>query len=105
MLERWLIYGGIVTVGKWLETTMNIKPILYVIRSLGYHVSIHRMQGGVSLSGDALPVPDRYVEMHAINNADPPEIHIGRVDDDGPDAEYRCACELAKLVGIDLEDG
>ena len=63
------------------------------------------MCGGVSLSGRELPVPDQYIEMHAVGREDPPVIHIARVDDHGPDAEYRCACELALLVGIGLKDG
>jgi hypothetical protein len=78
--------------------------ILCSIRSLGYHVSVHRMAGGISLSGNPLPVPDRYIERHAHTDDDPPINHIARIDDDGPEAEYKCACELALQVGIDLPD-
>jgi hypothetical protein len=35
--------------------------------------------------------------------ADPSEQHIARVDSQGDEADYRCACELAQMVGIDLE--
>jgi hypothetical protein len=45
------------------------------------------------------------VEMHAVKLIDPAELHIPRViHGDGPEEE-RCACELAQMVGIDLEDG
>jgi hypothetical protein len=45
--------------------------------------------------------------MHAIDlRTDPPGQHIVSVgNDQGRDVEYRCACVLAGLVGIDLEDG
>jgi hypothetical protein len=82
-----------------------IKHIIQQLARLGYQVSVHRMGGGISLSGRELPVPDRYVEMHAVCEGDPPVVHIARVDGVGPDAEYRCVCELALLVGLDLEDG
>ena len=46
------------------------------------------------------------VEMHAVQLAYPCAQHIARVTDgDGPAEDYRCACELAQMVGIDLEDG
>jgi hypothetical protein len=46
------------------------------------------------------------VEMHAVKLADPDEQHIARViGGDGEPECYRCACELAQMVGIDLEDG
>jgi hypothetical protein len=68
------------------------KPILELIASLGYAVSVHRVNG--------------VVEMHAVKLADPSEQHISRViDGDGTEEDYRCACELAQMVGIDLEDG
>jgi hypothetical protein len=76
--------------------------ILVHLRAMGYAVSVHRMQGGISLSGERLPVPDVYVEMHAVIG-DPPDVHVARVEGEGDDVEYRCAAELAMLVGIDLE--
>ncbi|HEV2296113.1 MAG TPA: hypothetical protein VGR35_19870 [Tepidisphaeraceae bacterium] len=69
----------------------EIAPILKRVTDLGYVVSISRVNGGV--------------EMHAVNTADPSEQHIARViNGDGPEEDYRCACELAQMVGIDLED-
>ena len=56
-------------------------------------------------SGAQLPVPDQYTEMNAVSGDDPPAVHVARVDDLEPDAEYRCACLLAQTVRIDLEDG
>ncbi len=68
------------------------KPILELVASLGYAVSVHRVNG--------------VVEMPAVKLADPSEQHIARVNDgDGPAEDCRCACELAQMVGIDLEDG
>ncbi len=62
------------------------------VRSLGYAVSVHHVNG--------------VVEMHAVRLADRAEQHIARViDGDGPEEDYRCACELAQMVGIDLDDG
>ena len=70
----------------------TLNPILQLIRDIGYAVSIHRVNG--------------VVEMHAVKLADPSVQHISRViDGDGPEEDYRCACELAQMVGIDLEDG
>jgi hypothetical protein len=62
------------------------------VEALGYAVSIHHVNG--------------VVEMHAVKLADPDEQHIARVIDGNGEPEcYRCACELAQMVGIDLEDG
>jgi len=69
-----------------------VKPILKQIESLGYAVSVHRVNG--------------VVEMHAVQLAYPCAQHIARViDGDGEAESYRCACELAQMVGVDLEDG
>jgi hypothetical protein len=70
---------------------------------MGYAVSVHHMRGGISLSGAPLPVPDVYVEMHAVMG-DPPDVHVARVEGEGVEAEYRCAVELAQLVGIEWDD-
>ena len=68
------------------------KHISELIAALGYAVSVHHVNG--------------IVEMHAVKLADPSEQHIARViDGDGPEEDYRCACELAQMVGVDLEDG
>jgi hypothetical protein len=45
------------------------------------------------------------VEFHVVRVLPTPDLHVARVDDTGPEAEYRAACELAQSVGIDLEDG
>ncbi len=84
---------------------MDYAIIIEAIRALGYHVSIHRMTGGISLDGGpSLLLPAVYIEMHA-HDEDAVNVHIARVDGDSPEDEYRCACELARMVGIDLEDG
>ena len=68
------------------------KSILELVASLGYAVSVHRING--------------MVEMHAVQLVYPCAQHVARVNDgDGPAESYRCACELAQMVGIDLEDG
>jgi hypothetical protein len=68
------------------------RSILKQVESLGYAVSVHRVNG--------------VVEMHAVKGADPSEQHVARViDGDGSKERYLCACELAQMVGIDLEDG
>jgi hypothetical protein len=74
------------------EGLMPTCAILKQIRSLGYAVSIHRING--------------VVEMHAVllKDPSPDTIHIARsLDGNGPDDEYRTACALAEMVGIDLE--
>ena len=76
--------------------------IIRQIEARGYHVSLHRMDGGISLSGRSLPVPDRYVEIHAHDFADPPQVFMSRVDDHGDDAEYTAAALLAQSVGIEV---
>jgi hypothetical protein len=70
---------------------MTHEAVLISVRSLGYKVSEHHVNG--------------VVEMHAMLLSDPDQQHIARVDDDGPDATYQCACLLAGMVGIRLEDG
>lgn len=71
---------------------MPIKSILNHIRRLGYHVSVHRVNGTV--------------EMLAVKFFASEAPQIARCDDgDGVDETYRCACLLATAVGIELEDG
>ena len=68
-----------------------IDSTLKVFRASGFEVSVHRVDG--------------IIEMHAVNLANPDEQHISRViNGDGPDESYRCACELAQMVGIELSD-
>jgi hypothetical protein len=47
------------------------------------------------------------IEMHAVDlRTDPPVTHIAAVAQrERGDIEYRCACELAAMVGIDPEEG
>ncbi|MDB5320411.1 MAG: hypothetical protein JWN40_2042 [Phycisphaerales bacterium] len=66
--------------------------------SLGYNVSVFRLPSSVM---DTWPA---CVEMHALDlSQDPPVKHVARVVE-GEGGDYRCACLLAELVGIDLKD-
>ena len=70
---------------------MSTEPILHQIRSLGYAVSVHRINDTI--------------EMHAVRLSDPSEQHLARsVDGDGLEDEYQVACVLAEMVGIELDD-
>ena len=62
------------------------------IESLGYAVAVRRFGSGVQMSAASLADPD---VAHAASNA----------GGDGEDEEYHCACELARAVGVELEDG
>ena len=77
--------------------------VLQQIRDLGYAVSIHRLTGSPSRSGRPQLLPDEYTEMRAVLLAEPSEQHIARVDSQGDEADYRCTCEMAQMVGVDLE--
>jgi hypothetical protein len=46
------------------------------------------------------------VEMHALDlSVDPPVKHVARVvEGAGGDLDYRCACLLAQVIGIQLQD-
>jgi hypothetical protein len=48
-----------------------------------------------------------YIELHAVLLKDPESrVIIARNGDgDGPEEAYHAACELARMVGIGLEDG
>jgi hypothetical protein len=74
--------------------------LLRHVTSLGYTVSVFRFPSSALGSWPAC------VEMHALDlSQDPPITHVARVveGEDG-DLDYRCACLLAELVGIDLKD-
>jgi len=72
--------------------TMPTEAILKSIRKLGYHVSVFHVNG--------------VTEMHADLLKDPDQQHVARsLDGVGKDDDYRTACLLAELVGIELEDG
>lgn len=63
--------------------------IIRHVESLGFAVTLRRS--------------DRGVEIEAVS---PTRRHIARnLDGDGEEDEYRAACRLAEMVGIDLEDG
>jgi len=64
----------------------------------GYTVSVHRVP--TSLLGGT----SAFVEMHAIDlRSDPPGQYIVRIDaGEKGEIDYRCACELAMVAGIDL---
>ncbi len=65
--------------------------ILRQISGLGYAVSMHRVNDTI--------------ELHTVRLSDPSEQHIARsVDGDSGEDEYKTACVLAEMVGIDLED-
>jgi hypothetical protein len=70
---------------------MNEKPCLRYLR----------VRAPVSLLGT---IPG-CIEMHAVDpRPEPPDIHIAKVGEhEEGDIEYRCACELARMVGINLE--
>jgi len=76
------------------------RALLRQVSSLGYTVSVFRFPR--SLLG-ALGS----VEMHALDlSTDPPTQHVARVvEGEAGDPEYRCACLLARMVGIELRDG
>jgi hypothetical protein len=66
------------------------ESIIRQIEDLGYAVSTHRMPG--------------YVEMHAVPMSGEGELKLARCGDgDDDDSCYRCAVELARMVGIGLE--
>jgi archaellum biogenesis ATPase FlaH len=76
---------------RWPHVTESTtRQILAQIESLGYAVSAHIML-------------DEYVEMHAVNAADPAEQHIARcLDGNGIEELYRVACLLAEIMKIEL---
>jgi hypothetical protein len=47
------------------------------------------------------------IEMRATDTrTEPPQVHVASAaSDESGDVEHRCACELAAMVGMELEDG
>ena len=69
-----------------------MKALLAQVQFLGYATSVHLING--------------VTEMHAVLKSDPDQQHIARViDGNGAVEQYRCACLLTEMVGIELEDG
>lgn len=77
-------------------TNPTALTLLRHVESLGYRVSVHRLDA--SLLGT---VPAS-VELHAVR-LDTGEQHVVSVPADEDDAEYRAACGLAESVGVRLE--
>jgi hypothetical protein len=76
-------------------------PVLAHIRSLGYHVSVHELPESL------LRLIPACVELHAAKTVEgqdaAAEIHVVKVVGEGELAMYRAACELAAMVGVELE--
>jgi hypothetical protein len=83
---------------SWEVEGITLTPLRH-IESLGYVVSVHRL-------GDSLLGRPGSIEMHATDTrTDPPQVHVASVArDESGDVDYRCACELAAMVGIELQD-
>ena len=77
-------------------TDRTAQAVLGHVRSLGYAVSAFNLPA--SLWGT---VPG-CVEMHAVD-VKTGEQFIAKVIDGEGEEELKCACELAAMVGIDLE--
>ncbi len=68
----------------------EVEDIIDLIRRAGYAVTVHGMVD--------------YIEMRALEAKPPNRKHIARVDGgDGPEETRRCAAELARMVGADLD--
>jgi hypothetical protein len=72
------------------------RALLGHVRRLGYHVSVHL------LPSSPLGTVPACVKLHAVV-AGPGEQHVAKAAADEPDAEYRCACALAEMVGVHVE--
>jgi hypothetical protein len=73
------------------ERSHIATALLYVVRLMGYHVTIHRANG--------------MTEIEAIAVNDPNERHlVRRTDGDNSDDEYAAACQLAGILHVDWED-
>ena len=44
-----------------------------------------------------------YGALHAVRKPDAGELHIARAEGDGDEEACLAACELARMVGVDLE--
>jgi hypothetical protein len=75
--------------------------LLRQVSSLGYTVSVFRFRSSLRGSRPGC------VEMHALDlSKDPPTKHVARVvEGEAGDLDYRCACLLAELVVVELDDG
>lgn len=74
------------------------RAILQVITGAGFLVSVHRLPSSL------LGTRPATVEMHAvIPGSDPLQACIVTVEASDPDADYKAACELAKLAGVRLQ--
>jgi hypothetical protein len=63
-------------------------------------VSVHQIEE--SLLGHV----STFIEMHAVDlSTEPATQHVARIPAGEHKADYLCACALAEMVGIDLEDG
>jgi hypothetical protein len=71
------------------------RAVLAHVRSLGHFVSYHRLPS--SLLGT---VP-ACIETHAVGPDG--QQHVAKVVGGESDEDYRCACVLAEMVGVDLE--
>lgn len=68
------------------------STILRHVAGLGYVVTVRQEPG--------------QVVMRAVDHSQHPSAeHVARMGDCEPYAEYRCACLLAEMVGVELEDG
>lgn len=69
------------------------------VRDRGYQVSTHR------LSASLLGTIPAAVDMHAVyTSTDPPRIYVVNVKGDTPVHYYAAAVELARMIGIQLDD-
>jgi hypothetical protein len=85
---------------SWQVEGMTLTLLRHVT-SLGYTVSVFR------IPSSALGSWPGSVEMHALGlSQDPPVKRMARVvEGEGGGLDYRCACLLAEMLGIDLQDG
>lgn len=74
------------------------RGVLRHVESLGYVVSLHRL--AASLLGTIGPS----VELHAVKLGEPAEVYVVKVRDGDEDDVYASACELARMVGVELEE-
>lgn len=76
----------------------NVDPttdaILRQVESLGYNVSVYWN----------LDAPANVI-MRAMSTDGPHCFEATVGSEEGGDMDYRCACLLAEMVGVDLEDG
>jgi hypothetical protein len=75
--------------------------LLRHVSAKGYTVSVFRYPSSL------LHTRPGRVEMHATDfSTDPPTQHICRIlDTESGDLDYLCACALAEVVGIEIDDG